>query len=107
MVIEVLVDIGSAGERIVEKHLRQRSYATSIDLRKTGSTIIRALGRLTKLLVEVRTAVSPDAPTSLSADDVKKITSLAAKIGYEAWEARVQIDSDGGQLGKIIWTRLG
>ena len=50
--------------------------------------------------------MSPDSPTSLSADEVKKITTHATKIGYEAWEALVQIDADGNLLGRIMWTRL-
>ena len=105
--MEVSVDIESAGERIVEEHLRRRSFATSIDLRESGSTIIKAVGSVRKYLVEVRTAVSPDTPAPLSQLEVEKITVDAMRIGYEAWDARVRVDPSGNLLGNIIWIRLG
>ena len=98
--------IGSAGEKIVNSWLVRKGYKTNLDTRQPGSTDIEAGSPKTSLLVQVKTAMSPSTLADLSSDEVRNIKSRATRIGYQAWQAKVTVDSDLRLIGKIQWKRL-
>ena len=98
-------DTGKVGERLVAHWLSAHGYSTTIDTKGPGSTDIEAKGT-TSLLVQVKAAKQPGTPDTLSADEERNITARAARLGYEAWEARVQLDQQLGQVGEIQWRKL-
>jgi len=117
-------EIGQAGERIVATWLRYRGYThVKVDTRLPGSTDIDAhrvplmnylFPKLfenpknkERMLVQVKSAVYPHDPGSLSSDEERNITSRAAKIGAQAWEARVELNSNLERVGEIRWRKLG
>jgi hypothetical protein len=100
------VEIGDRGERLVARWLTRHGYSTNIDTRGAGSTDIEAWAFLNPLLVQVKTAVSPNTPCSLTAEEERAIKTRAACLGVQAWEARVQLDEELQQVGVIQWRRL-
>jgi len=100
------VEIGQAGEQIVNQWLRSNGYSTNLDTRLPGSTDIEAKSTNTSLLVQVKSSVQPSQPASLSADEERNIKSRATKLRYEAWEARVQLDARLQLVGQVIWRKL-
>ena len=100
------VDIGSIGERIVAQELVSKGYRTNVDTKLPGSTDIEAKSSAANLLVQVKTAVSPNQPASLSSDEERNIKARATKISYQAWEAKVQLNESYKLIGKIVWRKL-
>lgn len=100
------VQIGQAGERIVNQWLRNNGYSTNLDTRLPGSTDIEANGTKASLLVQVKSSVQPSEAASLSADEEKNIKSRATNLRREAWEARVQLDVRLQLVGEIMWRKL-
>jgi len=95
-----------AGERAVVTWLEEKGFTVvKWDSRAPGSADIEAKS-VKHLVVRVRTSVHPEDPPSLTSDDEKNIISRAAKIEAEAWEAKVQLDSNLHLLGKIRWRKL-
>ncbi len=100
------VQVGQAGEQIVGSALTGIGYRTNIDTKTPGSADIEARGTAASLLVQVKTAVYPNEPANMSSDEERNIKSRATKLGYEAWEARVQVNSLMKLLGQIRWRKL-
>src|SRR5258708_39296993 len=100
------VKTGQAGEHIVARELAAKGYRTNLDTKGPGSTDIEARGTNASLLVQVKTAVSPNAPAGLSSDEERNIKSRAARLGYQAWEAKLQVDSGLSMVGTIAWRQL-
>ncbi len=71
-----------------------------------GSTDIEAQSSTKRLLVQVKTAVCPTDPDRLSAKEEKRITSRAARLGAQAWEARVQVGPNLDLIGNVIWRKI-
>jgi len=99
------VEIGSKGEHLVAAWLNGRGYMTNVDTKAPGSTDIEANGPAS-ILVQVKTAVLPNTPVSLSSDELRNIKSRATNTKREAWEARVQVDEKLNQVGEIQWKKL-
>lgn len=76
------------------------------DTQSPGSTDIEASGTAKRLLVQVKSALAPNQPAVLSGDEIAKIKSRAGKVGAEAWQAQVQLDSQLRQAGEIKWAKL-
>jgi len=101
-------EIGQAGERIVVQGLKEAGYAIKRwDTQSPGSTDIEAAtskGHI--LLVQVKSAVHPNEPPSLSSDEERNIESRATRIGAEAWEARVQLNARLQLVGEMQWRKV-
>lgn len=98
-------DIGAFGERIVTAWLTAKGYQCYRNTQQPGSTDIEARGQ-PSLLVQVKTGLYPNQPPVLSATERGNITSRATRLGYQAWLAQVQINSQGQQVGEIRWEKL-
>ncbi len=98
--------IGEAGERGVAKWLAENGYRTNVDTRSPASTDILAHGGDRVLLVQVKSAVAPTEPANLSPAEERDIKSRAAKLKYEAWEARVWLDASLSLIGRIVWRKI-
>lgn len=104
-------DTGNVGERLVAHWLSGNGYATNIDAKAPGSTdieahILDAKGSAKSLLVQVKAAKQPNSPKPISSDEERNITSRAARLGFEAWEAQVTLDDRLRQVGEIQWRKL-
>ena len=99
-------EIGSIGENFVAAKLRMDEWLVKVDTKLPGKTDIEAKGKNNKsLLIQVKTGVSPNKPTSLSREEEGAIKRRAGQLGYEAWEARVQLNDDYS-LNEISWREL-
>jgi hypothetical protein len=99
-------DIGKIGENLVAHSLSNSGYITNVDTKLPGSTDIEAASDEANLLVQVKTAFLPNKPTSLTSEESRNIKSKAARIGYQAWEAKVQLDVNHRLVGDIQWRQL-
>lgn len=99
-------DIGRIGEQIVAQELKEKGYQTNVDTKQAGATDIEAEAPTNKLLVQVRTAVLPSLPASLSALEGTELKARASQLGLQAWEAKVQLDFTLKQIGKIQWRQI-
>jgi len=99
-------EIGNTAERLVAHWLREFGYFSNINTKAPGATDIEARGNTRSLLVQVKAALHPSVPDSLSPDEVRDLTSRAARLGVEPWEARVQLDQQLRQVGEIQWRKL-
>ena len=99
-------DIGAAGEKIVSAALTNLGYSCYRNTQQPGSTDIEARGQTKTLLVQVKTSLYPDHPADLSGEERRNITSRATRLGYEAWQAKVQINDDEELVGEIKWLKL-
>jgi Holliday junction resolvase len=98
--------IDLAGERSVVEWLENKGFAiVKWDTRSPGTTEIKAKSGK-PFLVRVKTAVQPEEPSSLSSDEEKDIVSQVKRIGGEAWEAKVHLDSNLQPTGKINWRKI-
>lgn len=96
-------DIGHTGESRVVAWLRANGFTVEVwDTRAPGATDIEARG----ILVQVKTAVTPNAPGQMTTSEVHRITARARRMGREAWLAQAVIDRAGQPVGKIAWTQL-
>lgn len=100
------VEIGQAGERIVARELAGKGYQTNIDTKAPGSTDIEARATTASLLVQVKAAMAPNTPASLSSGEESNIKSRASKLRWQAWEARVQVDAKLAAAGAVAWRQL-
>jgi hypothetical protein len=57
-------------------------------------------------LVQVKAAISPNNPESLSPEETQNIGSRATRLNAEAWEARVQLNANLQLIGEIQWRQL-
>lgn len=98
--------IGKIGEIYVTRWLQGNNYVCRQNTQLPGSTDIEATGIANKLLVQVKTAVYPSSPASLSAEEKKAIVARANRDGRQAWSAQLQINNNGDMIGDIVWAKL-
>jgi flagellar hook protein FlgE len=96
--------IGQYGEQHVAARLRSNGYTTNQNTRLPGSTDIEADGK-ESILVQVKTAVSPNQPSYPSSDEIRNIKSRASNSNRTAYVAQVMIDSSGNLVGEIKWSK--
>jgi hypothetical protein len=99
--------IGACGERIVEAVLVAEGWECKRNTQQPGSTDIEAHKESQSFLVQVKTGVYPNNPPLISEDEVRNIRSRATRLGYEAWQANLQISPLGQLVGTIEWIHLG
>jgi hypothetical protein len=103
-------DIARVGEGIALRDLMLKGYTIlkwNPPDQLPGSNYIEAKEAVlrTHVLVQVKSAVKPSEPTSLSSEEEEKLKSHAKKVGFQPWEARVQLESDLKE-GTVFWRRL-
>ena len=98
--------IGRAGEGHVVDWLKAEKYSVKWHTQSSGSADIEAQSSSKRLLVQVKTAVYPNTPDRLSAEEEKAITSRASRLGARAWEARVQVGSNLELIGNVQWRKI-
>lgn len=99
-------EVGRAGEHAVVQWLRSnRCTVTNWNTQAAGSTDIEAVGAA-RLLIQVKSAVYPSQPASLSSDEEGNIKSRATRTSAEAWEARVLLDQRLQLQSEIAWRKL-
>lgn len=88
-------EVGYTGESMVVQWLQDAGFTVPRwDTYSPGSTDIEAESSGKRLLIQVKSAVYPNEPSSLSREEETKIRSRAKRLGAEAWEARVQLRED-------------
>ena len=99
-------ETGDRGERYVVAELEQKGYRCHHDTKGSGATDIEARSNEYNLLVQVKTGTQPNAPGELSSAEIAAIKARAARLGWQAWSAKVSLDARGAMLGAIGWTKL-
>lgn len=99
-------EIGQAGEEIVANGLRAAGWRVQQNTQLPGSTDIDGTKNGRHILCQVKTAQAPNEPTGLSSDERRNIKSRATRIGAEAWEALVQLDSRLNPTRGVKWNQL-
>jgi hypothetical protein len=99
-------EIKLSGERHVRSDLTSKGYLCLRNKRSRTPTGIEAIKENEVMLVQVKAAVHPDLPEGLSAEESARIRKRAARMGWQARLAQVQIDDSGALLGSIVYTTL-
>ena len=99
-------EIKLSGERHVRSDLTSKGYFCLRNKRSPVPTGIEAIMGTEVALVHVMAAANPNLPTGLSAEESGSIRKRAARMGWEAWLAHVQIDDSGKLLEPVVYTRL-
>lgn len=99
-------NIGEQGELFVVQYLKDIGYIVKHDTKLPGSTDIEAIKGNVHFLIQVKTAMAPQEPVSLSSDEERDIKSRAARIGTTAYEAKVQLNTLYQLIGDIKWRNL-
>ena len=110
-------DIADYGERHVENWLSTNNFHCHRPPRTTlgqahhgyanhHSVDLEARNADMNMMVHVRTALAPDSSHELTENEQHGLCSRAIMLGYDAWFARVRINSNGELLEDIQWTKL-
>ena len=99
-------EIKTSGERHVRSDLTSKGYLCVRNKRSRVPTGIEAIMGTEVALVHVMAAAYPNLPARLSAEESSRIRKRAARMGWEAWLAHVQIDDAGKLLEPVVYTRL-
>ncbi len=86
-------EIGKAGEQTIVNNLKSDGWnIDKWDTKAPGSTDIEASKNKTAILVQVKSAVAPAEPASLSADELKDIKARAARLSRTAYASKVKLN---------------
>ena len=97
-------EIGHTGERYVVEWLKANRWVVDKwDTQAPGSTDIEAHSGSKKILVQVKSAVSPNEPQDPSGEETRNIKSRATKLNAEAWWAKVTLNSNLSLKSEIKW----
>jgi hypothetical protein len=100
-------DIGLIGKRYVVDWLESIEFEiVDWDDEDPEAMDIEAEHSDSHVIVRVKTAVEPDEPEDLSADEVRDLMSKASRKKAVAWEAKVRLDTDHILKGEISWKIL-
>ncbi len=98
-------DLGAVGEQHVTAILSALGYSCRLQTERHRSASIMATGPA-NLLVQVKTSLYPSLPADLTCDELRDIAARAARIGCQAWFAKLRINSIGAPVGEVIWGRV-
>jgi Holliday junction resolvase len=100
-------NIGLAGETVVVDILKANGFQiVRWDTKAPGATDIEANSYNRRLLVQVKSAVYPNEPATLSNSEISSIKSRAAMKNAEAWQVRVQLRSNLGPYRDPEWSQI-
>lgn len=99
-------DIANYGERHVEAWLSSTGYHCTASKPSHGATDIEARGEDESLFVHVMAALEPGPVPELGTSDLGRVLSRAMTLGYDAWLAKVLIDTQGDLASDIQWSQL-
>ena len=99
-------DIGNLGERQTTAALQADGWQCYRNTQQPGSTDIQAQKGNRRILVQVKTGLVPNHAPDMPSDERRNIVSRASRLGYEAWLAQLQINSQGALIGQISWSNL-
>jgi Holliday junction resolvase-like predicted endonuclease len=86
-------DIGRAGEQLVVNWLRANGWCVeSWNTQGSGATDIVASKSWIRVLIQVKTALYPNSPASVSDVERRAICSRAKRTGCQAYVAQVMLD---------------
>lgn len=89
------------GEQIVMEYLKNKGFSVGSE-----NDDIEAKGDKSKFIVHVKSSVTPKMPINLSPAEEESIKQKAEKLGYEAWEAKVQLSKKQLPVGEIQWRKI-
>ncbi len=104
-------DIGNIGERHATAQLEAKGWICYRNTQLPGATDIEAIMKdslgnvIDKLLVQVKTAISPYWPSDLSSEERAAIIARARRNGPRAYLAQISIN-DRGDLLRSNWEEL-
>lgn len=98
--------IDNSGEQIVTDYLSNKGF--KVHPVETGHHVksFEVNGQPSNFLVQVKSAIKPKTPLFASIEEENNLKTEAEKLGYEAWEARVQMDRKLQPVGEIKWRKL-
>ena len=97
------MQLRAAGQEHIAAILVGLGYSCRQDAPDPGD--ILATGP-TKLLVQVKTSLYPAAPTDPTLDELREMAVRAADLGYQAWFAKLRVNSIGAPVGEVIWAKV-
>jgi len=89
------------GEQIVLEYLRNKGFNV-----ETGDEEFEAKRDSLNFLFQVKYSLNQKNPNFVSPDEEEKLKLKAANKGYEAWEARVNLDKKYQPIGEILWRKI-
>ncbi len=101
-----VADVGSIGVRIVAQWLSKQGYRTRMNFVLSSTTDIEAVDQNTRMLIQVRTAILPAEPVSLTPQEISLFQTRAWDKNFEPWEAKIQLDASRALIGQIMWKKL-
>jgi len=79
----------------------------AVDTKTPGSADIDASKGHRRVLIQVKSALTPNAPPGLSSAELRNLKSRASRIGAEAWLAQVNLSpANLARVGDINFTQL-
>ena len=99
-------DIAHYGERHVTSWLASTGYHCTASRPVNGAIDIEARGDDENLFVHVMAALEPGPVPELGTTDQGRVLSRAMTLGYDAWLAKVLIDTNGDLATDIEWSQL-
>jgi hypothetical protein len=100
-------DIIELGETHVSEYLKSTGYYCTLNKPHHGAADIEARGEDdNNMVVHVMTALHPAEVPELTSSDRARVISRAMSLSFDAWLAKVVIDTSGTQVGDIIWEQL-
>lgn len=88
-------------EQIVLDYLQKKNYSV-----ESGEKYFKVKGEKLNFLVQVKYSVVPKIPAPLSSIEEEMIKTEAANLGFEAWEAKVELDKKMHGIGEIQWRKI-
>lgn len=99
-------DIAEYGERHVVTYLTGTGYHCNASKPHHGASDVEARGDEESLFVHVMSSLDPKPVPELGTSDLARVLSRAMTLGYDAWLAKVMLDSNGDLAQDIEWSQL-
>jgi hypothetical protein len=98
--------VARSGEEHAARQLKDWGFTVKIHSRHPNSSDLEAgFPNKTGILVQVKTALCPEEPEAIPAEELVSLKCRAVTARKEAWYARVQVDTEGRLTKPIKWVR--